>query len=541
MNLITSPWLPVIRRDGSQQWITPAQLTEPDNPVIELAAPRADFQSGLYQWLVGLLQTTFTPDSGSSWHSLYETPPQPARLELAFAVLEPAMELINPEGIAFLQDYDLPDGEVKPIAGLLIDAPGGKTVKDNLDHFIKRDVVTGLCPGCAATALYTLQANAPSGGVGHRTSMRGGGPLTTLLRPPETDATLWQKLWLNVLEDAELRTDSPCDATILPWLSATRTSENKTGVETGPEDGHPLQMYWGMPRRIRLEPSDRTGCCSLCGAEDQPLITQFRTRNYGVNYSDSWLHPLTPYRFDLKKQQPPLSLKAQPGGLGYRHWSGMAFVNPDNGDKAAQVVRFFNATRFEWLSGWDDDSQSPRLWCSGYDMDNMKARCWYDYQMPLFICSLEQQERLITLSAAMLEIAQLALSTLRSHLKEAWASRPKDLKGDTGYLDSEFWQQTESGFYQRLQQFSQLAPQTEPGEAMASWLGYVYGVQQDLFDRWALESTPQDLNLKRIMQARSAMVRKFYFSKTVKQFKARYPVAVPDDSPSSADNREPSQ
>jgi len=523
MNLITDPWLPVIRQDGSQQWIAPAQLTEPDNPMMELVAPRADFQSGLYQWLIGLLQTTLMPAHGDDWLPLYRTPPTPAQLAEAFAVLKPAMVLINPQGAAFLQDYDLPDGEIKPIAGLLIDAPGGKTVKDNLDHFIKRDEVTGLCYNCTAAALHTLQANAPSGGVGHRTSMRGGGPLTTLLRPPESDATLWQKLWLNVLEDAELRTDSPCHASILPWLLATRTSENKTGVETGPEDGHPLQMYWGMPRRIRLEPSDRTGCCSLCGAENQPLITQFRTRNYGVNYSDGWLHPLTPYRFDLKKQKSPLSLKAQPGGLGYRHWSGMTLTNPDNGDQAAKVVKQFNAQRANDLKGWGEQKQSPRLWCAGYDMDNMKARCWYDYQMPLFVCSLVQQEALVEYGKEMLSVAQLALSTLRSQLKEAWASRPKDLKGDTGYIDSEFWQQTENGFYQRLQQLSQGAPDDNISALLASWLSHVKNVQLELFDRWALESTPQDLNLKRIMQARSLMERKFWFSKAIKDYRARHP------------------
>ncbi len=34
---------------------------------------------------------------------------------------------------------------------------------------------------------------------GHLVSLRGGGPLTTLVYPAEENSTLWQKLWLNVI------------------------------------------------------------------------------------------------------------------------------------------------------------------------------------------------------------------------------------------------------------------------------------------------------------------------------------------------------
>nr|WP_231886596.1 type I-E CRISPR-associated protein Cse1/CasA [Methylomonas methanica] len=75
-----------------------------------------------------------------------------------------------------------------------------------------------LCPSCAATALFTLQTNAPSGGVGHRVGLRGGGPLTTLVLPKASQTTLWQKLWLNVFNQEDLQSvdTAPGDGGMAP-------------------------------------------------------------------------------------------------------------------------------------------------------------------------------------------------------------------------------------------------------------------------------------------------------------------------------------
>ena len=58
MNLINDPWIPIRRKSGTQDIIVPWQLTETDDPVIALSAPRPDFNGALMQFLVGLLQTS---------------------------------------------------------------------------------------------------------------------------------------------------------------------------------------------------------------------------------------------------------------------------------------------------------------------------------------------------------------------------------------------------------------------------------------------------------------------------------------------------
>ena len=177
---------------------------------------------------------------------LWDKPPSPEELKARFSTMAHAFEL-DAQGEAFMQDFDLPKEGAKPISALLIDTPGGKTVRDNLDHFVKRDRVEAVCHSCATLALFTMQANAPAGGAGYRVGLRGGGPLTTLLSLDETNRkphTLWHTLWLNVLPEKELRRNLEKDrynwtaenkASIFPWLGPTLTSEkNPRTCSTAP-------------------------------------------------------------------------------------------------------------------------------------------------------------------------------------------------------------------------------------------------------------------------------------------------------------------
>lgn len=500
MNLINDPWIPVICADGLKRKIAPWQLINTENPVVELAAPRPDFQGALYQFLIGLLQTSFAPEDEDEWLQYWQAPPSTEQLKEVLAPFSGAFELFNPQGLAFLQDFTTLDDEPKELAALLIDAPGGKTLKDNLDHFIKGGTLAGACASCTASALFTLQTNAPSGGVGHRVGLRGGGPLTSLLLPEDVHASLWQKLWLNMLTEEELapKTHIP-SSDIFPWMAATRVSD-KTGGATLPDDVHPLQMYWGMPRRIRLEPAQGAGVCDLCGDSCSELFSHFRTKNYGVNYEGPWVHPLTPYRFDPKNEQPPLSLKGQQGGLGYRHWLGLVWADPSNGDAAALSIKHFYNSKLRLL----DSPDAVKLWSFGYDMDNMKARCWYEQTMPVIAINEEYRDLFFKLVSDLLNIARDVIKELRSQVKSGWFSRPKDVKGDTSMIDQSFWQATEPVFYQQLKILSEQPSniRTMPASVAASWRKLMFNQALALFDYWVLEADAEDMDMKRITSAR---------------------------------------
>lgn len=523
MNLINYAWIPVIRAKSGRGVIAPWQIAEQEDPVMELAAPRPDFQGAMYQFLIGLLQTGFAPEGLEEWLEYWDKLPDAALLRTRLESLAAAFEFDKPDGAAFMQDFAMPDGKTENIASLLIDAPGVSTVEKNRDFFVKRDATRRVCKSCAAMALFTLQTNGPQGGSGHRVGLRGGGPLTTLVLPPEKKA-LWQTLWLNILDREDMDGyEQNQMARVFPWMGPTRTSE-KNGAETTPENTHPLQFYWGMPRRIRLDFPNKavTGDCDLCDSSNVVLVERYWSRPHGVNYTGTWVHPLTPYYFDPKKEKPPCSGKGQEGGLGYRDWLSLTLANDDNGYAAAKIVRRYSEQRAPELK----IQRTARLWCFGYDMESMKARCWYDHTFPLFNVDSKQRTKLLQWVAELIAAAKDVSDNLRKQVKAAWFRRPKDAKDITSDIIPvvvDFWQRSEPLFYDLLEQLTKVPGEQEmpPPALYSQWENMLVSLSLQLFDTWVLEAANEDMDMKRIIEQRDALGKLIYGCKSMKTIKAR--------------------
>ena len=449
MHLLEDPWMPVRRADGSRGWITPDHLADPD--IVAFDADRADFNGALMQFAIGLLQTTAPVESSTTWRQHLASPPDPQALRDWFAPVAQAFNL-DGDGRRFMQDAALATdtSSLNPVSALLIESPGENALRHNSDHFIKRGRLDALCPACAATALFTLQTNAPAGGVGYRTGLRGGGPLTTLLLH-QSPTSLWQDVWLNVVErprHLERCGDSGRSSAWFrfPWL--TDVVSLQPGGELAPAQVHPDHIFWATPRRIHLDLNNvGEGSCGLCGRTSDKLIRQFAAKNYGLNYKGPWDHPLSPY-YEVKGDWLPLH--PQPGGMGYRHWLAWVLGHADakNKYRPARIVSHALEWRRRQLGG------ALRLWAFGYDMDNMKARCWYESSLPLYsLGECESKAALQAVSATVttwLAGAQQAVFFLRNAVKDAWFGG--DARGDFSAIDAEFWQRTEAAFYGQLRQ-----------------------------------------------------------------------------------------
>lgn len=211
-NLIADRWLPCRRLSGTRAFRAAHELTGAfdDDPVVALDFPRPDWNAAVTELLIGLLSITAAPADAETWAAQWVEPPEPHLLAKALAPLTFAFN-VDGEGARCFQDlYPAELKERNDVGALLIDAPGDKTSKLNKDLFIKRDGVSALCLPYAAAALVTLQTYAPTGGKGHRTSMRGGGPLTMLIAPRRTRGngapltTLWDLIWANVIHWPEV-------------------------------------------------------------------------------------------------------------------------------------------------------------------------------------------------------------------------------------------------------------------------------------------------------------------------------------------------
>lgn len=469
--LLHLPWLPLVRRSGAVTWAPPDHLTDgiqsDKDPIVALVAPRPDMQGATLEFLIGLLTVALRPANEREWRRWWERPPTREELRERFAALPHAFAL-GGDGPRFFQDrvvadFDAAKADVIPIAQLLIDAPGGQTISLNKDLFVKRGMVERLGPAAAAMALLTLQTYSPAGGRGNRTSLRGGGPLTTLVDPRVGQADhvwqaynqpLWRLLWANVQTveqwdryvPASLRTadGTPTWDAVFPWLVPTLTSETKTGGTTS-LDAHPLQAFFGLPRRIRLE-FGGPGRCDVTGRDEEVTVVGFRMRPYGVQYV-GWKHPLTPHYRAKDKQsgaEMMLPLHGQPGGVGWRDWLGLTLQTPsDEGarEPAAAVGEFLHR-RAESL-----DLDEVRLLAFGYDFDNMKARGWVTAVQPAFATAGPAHAALLADTARRLtQGTDIAAAALLDAVRRAlYAS--DEVPGDLSAVKSDLWAETTDAFF----------------------------------------------------------------------------------------------
>ncbi|MDE0456273.1 MAG: type I-E CRISPR-associated protein Cse1/CasA [Chromatiales bacterium] len=511
-NLIDEPWLPVRRRGGGVEHIPPWRITDglAEDPIVAFAWPRPDFNGAAHELLIGLLATTAASEDDDAWEDWWFEPPEPDILGSRFAAVSHAFDLDGP-GPRFLQDADpLDDVESKDIAGLLIDTPGAQTLHNNADLFVKRGAAPVFGRRAAAMALFTLSSYAPSGGAGHRTSLRGGGPMTTLIAAThrEHGDVLWGRLWPNVETrrqiDARItdsrRNDDP--ELIFPWLAPTRTSNPKAGGgPTTPADTHPLQVYWGMPRRIRLRFEDSQGRrCGLTAANEPVVVASYRTRNYGVNYSDGFRHPLSPYYRQNAKSAVRLPVHPTPGGISYRLWPGFVVPSKDRLREPAQVIR-------HWLSERGRMSGDARFAAFGYDMDNMKARAWMEGEMPLLRFDAAAREWIEEFIARATAGANTVARLLTGAVKSALVDRPRDAAGDYGFIAEQFFRETEAGFHSAL---GEVIPATREEsetdwplvDTLRRWAPVMAGAAVRLFDEYAPWEGLEDRDMHRHVKAR---------------------------------------
>lgn len=494
-SLLTTPWLPVRYKGGSTGKLAPVDLT--DENVVDLAASRADLQGAAWQFLIGLLQTACAPKDIEEWEDNWEDGLTAEYVRNALLPLEAAFQF-GPVTPSFMQDFSPIVGESVSIATLLPETPGGQTLKLNKDHFVKRGVTKNFCPHCAALTLFSLQLNAPSGGKGYRTGLRGGGPMTTLIElqryKGERQTPLWRKLWLNVMpqDSAGLPIPSCHKADVFPWLAETRTSEQANGITTE-QQVNPLQAYWGMPRRIRLNfTTPGIGQCDLCGENSEQLLSEMTVKNYGINYV-GWEHPLTPHRRPLKEGGELFSVKGQPGGLIWRDWLGLntGGQSENNHEYPARVVSLSAAYLLR--------EAEVGLWGFGYDFDNMKARNWYEHHFPLLLATHTERDALIAKLRLAAQVASRGLSQLRGALKDAWFGKDSNARGDFGFIDVDFWQLTQPLFLRFIQDLEA----GENAEArLRQWQSEIRCFVLHYFDERVFTCPEVKNDLERIMEAR---------------------------------------
>ena len=546
MNLITDPWIPVVRQDGTEDTIIPWQIAEPQNPVVEIKAPRPDFQGALYQFLIGLLQTCFAPEDEGEWLEYWQEMPGEDKMQEAFMKEQNAFEMENPVGAAFMQEHPTTDkhqelfdkAEWLPIEDLIGGALSENTRKGNKDLFVKTNQIKVVSPYWAALALYNMQVTGVLAWGKHRVGLRGNAPLTTLLVPKAAGSKLWHKLWLNILykEDLDLlqgdltKTDKK---DIFPWMGKTRTSPKKK--PTSPQDANPLQHYWAMPRRIILKIEAVEGECNLSGVRIKKGVKFYKRVPDGVYYTNGWVHPLTPY-IRLAKDKFPKPMVGKCAGEGCRQWISLNYdeYSDESNIGRARVVKDFYEEK--------PRVAEPNLWCFGYDAKSANVKCWYESIMPTFSVDSENVDALKSHVTDVIQLSSLLAKELRNSLARAWFRAQTDSSGKkkwnhvinamnkSGHLSSynniefEYWDYLETFFPDIIEGLIDYGQNSgKPLEIHAKWVRKIQIYCLKFFDENALNGLDDASNMKRIVEAKGYLFSVLYpkkksFLKDVNEF-----------------------
>jgi len=504
-NLLTDRWIEIRRQSGTRNIIRPDEMTDSFDvdPVVALDFPRPDWNAAVTEFLIGLTYIALPCEDQDDWADYFRTPPPPDVLRQRLAPFESSFTF-NGDGPRAFQDFDeLAALEPKSVSALLIDAPGENALRNNSDLFVKRDTVSALSLPYAAAALITLQTYAPSGGAGHRTSLRGGGPLTTLVTPHRTGApeiTLWDRVWANVPEKDETFTADP--TALFPWLRPTLVSLKDAAVI--PEDRPLALTFFACPRRIRLIVSE--GICSLSRAKGA-VVSAYRTQNYGANYL-GWLHPLSPYREDKKSGALPLHPNSGPSDYG--DWIGWWGFNGD----AAQSVKLWEKRRKKVRALINYSGMEA----FGYDMDNMKARQWLNARLPWIPVDDADLKKSVT---ALISATDEAAKAVRFACKLALYGQRQ---GDGNYrlpenlsLDAlqtpahQMWQLTQATFETQLDVLIARTRDAGPSDIdiRENWLKTLRKTALSVFDRFVDIDGMTDADPRRLLSARGQLNNSF--------------------------------
>lgn len=539
INLITDPWLPVRRLSGERSFVRPADITShfADDPILALDFPRPDWNAAVTELLIGLLACVMAPEDNDAWADLWMKPPLLEELAAKLAPLAFAFNL-GGDGSRCFQDHEgLPDGDPTPVSALLMDAPSEDS-SSNTDLFIKQGQVPALCPNYAAAALITMQNFAPEGGRGHLASMRGGGPLLTLILPRRSVGahgsihgaitTLWDVLWANTpsanwVGAVPEHGDRPAWALIVPWLAKTRTS-TKGGTIPDGDMAHKLQSFFGLPRRIHLDVSPRNNeHCALDGPAHDHLVRTYRRRPQGVKYQ-GWEHPLTPYRVDPAAGKLPFH--PQPGTGTFRDWLVWVEKPRDQLTAVADCVGAWDErlkrlrSRNASLPVGDEKNpwQSGLLAC-GFDMKKMKARGWLEARIPYFDPPPEApsdwSQHFMATARQLVAGADAAARALRYRLQLAkfgqldtengTYSLPKTSPGKEAFQEIHefYWRETETDFLAAMADLRTRG--VDPAIAQPVRKTFLNALRRkalELFDTTAGTDDLSDQDARRIVDAR---------------------------------------
>lgn len=286
MNLLTDAWLPVLEDKSFRRIkLRDVLCSEAD---WEISLPRDDMELAAIQLLVSLTQVLFPVQDQSDLIRRIKSPLSIGEFEDAVSKYRDWFDLDHPD-IPFMQIRGVSAKEFTPIQKLFVGLPEG----NNHKFFNAEGEISRVCGGCAAIALFNQASNSPNFGGRFMGSLRGGGPVTTLIDAP----SLRRRIWENVLPLTEV-------SRLLPgrsyedrpvWVDRISKGTSVAAASIGLMRG----LFW-QPSHVELLSGER-GACDHCGGTAETCYVGFNKERFTYQLEGFWPHPHGPRQWEEKK------------------------------------------------------------------------------------------------------------------------------------------------------------------------------------------------------------------------------------------------
>ncbi|MEW6095571.1 MAG: type I-E CRISPR-associated protein Cse1/CasA [bacterium] len=291
MNLLKDPWIPV--RDGADfHQITYKELLCSEQPEYQVALPRDDLELACIQMLASLTQVIFMPADKKELRTRIKIPLTEQEYEAKVTKYEDWFDLAHPKW-PFMQIKGV-IGEWTSIQKLMIGMPEITSKSPSAHAFFNEPTeIRSVCSGITAIALFNQASNSPSFGRGFKGSLRGAGPISTMVMSTNLRKTVWE----NVLHEDSVRA-------LIPWYDKTKENDKPVWVVPIPKgdvQAHSIGLLRGLfwqPAHIELVKADEPMSCDLVGGAVQECYEGFRKKRYNYDLKGTWPHPYSPRQFE---------------------------------------------------------------------------------------------------------------------------------------------------------------------------------------------------------------------------------------------------
>jgi CRISPR type I-E-associated protein CasA/Cse1 len=303
-------------------------------------------------------------------------------------------------------------GEPVAVGSLLPETPGAHTLDQSKDIARWReDVVQALSYEEATIAVISDNLWGTRVGAGYRQGARGEQFVMTLVEPTRIGASMWERVWLNVLPADAWRSRYGDDEIEFqfPWKQVLPTAPMT------PENTHSLGILFQMPRRWGLI------------VDEDGLVRRAYRANHGRHY-EGWekLHPLTPYFAKSDGTWVACKVGAH---TGLSDWASIALSYRASTQPAAVVHEFIQNSMLD---------EQLRLRCLGWALgDAGAAGAWVDHVVPFYRKNADQ--------ASQIDSAILSANKQKDRLKGALGA----LRRSLGTLSGGFMNRIEPTFFER--------------------------------------------------------------------------------------------